>query len=140
MCLRKLLEQPCGHFGSRAPPKKKQEAQSASAVCEIRKRNERVRSHFTSSRLCEMIHLSSLVVMHDNRTNRMASAGDKSFKFLFYLLPTVECWPTVAMTGNGESSFDSRDEAVDILGHVPCQKKSKNLKMQARLRNSVHGH
>ena len=78
-----------------------------------------------------MIHLSSLVVIHDNRTNRMASAGDKSFKFLFYLLPTVGYWPTVAMTGNRELGFDSGEEAVDILGHAPCQKRSKNLKVQA---------
>ena len=47
------------------------------------------------------------LVIHDNRTNRMASAGDESFKFLTYQLPTVGYWPTVAMTGNGELGFDS---------------------------------
>ena len=48
-----------------------------------------------------------LLVIHNNRSNRMAFAGDKSFKFLTYQLPTVGYWPTVAMTGNGELGFDS---------------------------------
>ena len=52
-----------------------------------------------------------LLVIHDNRTNRMASAGDESFKFLTYQLPTVGYWPTVAMTGNGELGFDSEEGA-----------------------------
>ena len=51
------------------------------------------------------------VVIHNNRTNRMASAGDRSFKFLTYQLPTVGYWPTVAMTGNGELGFDSGEGA-----------------------------
>ena len=51
------------------------------------------------------------VVIHDNWMNRMASAGDKSFKFLTYQLPTVGYWPTVAMTGNGELGFDSGEGA-----------------------------
>ena len=51
------------------------------------------------------------VVIHDNRMNRMASADDKSFKFLTYQLPTVGYWPTVAMTGNGELGFDSGEGA-----------------------------
>ena len=51
------------------------------------------------------------LVIHDNRTNRMASAGDESFKFLTYQLPTVGYWPTVAMTGNGELGFDSGEGA-----------------------------
>ena len=51
------------------------------------------------------------VVTHNNRANRMASAGDKSFKFLTYQLPTVGYWPTVAMTGNGELGFDSGEGA-----------------------------
>ena len=53
--------------------------------------------------------LPGLVVIHDNRTNRMASAGDISFKFLTYQLPTVGDWPTVAMTGNGEGSIPERE-------------------------------
>ena len=53
----------------------------------------------------------SSLVIHDNRTNRMASAGDESFKFLTYQLPTVGYWPTVAMTGNGELGFDSGEGA-----------------------------
>ena len=51
------------------------------------------------------------LVIHDNRTNRIASAGDGSFKFLTYQLPTVGYWPTVAMTGNGELGFDSGEGA-----------------------------
>ena len=47
------------------------------------------------------------LVIHNNRTNRMTSVGDESFKFLTYQLPTVGYWPTVAMTGNGELGFDS---------------------------------
>ena len=47
----------------------------------------------------------------NNRSNRMAEAGDKSFKFLTYQLPTVGYWPTVAMTGNGELGFDSGEGA-----------------------------
>ena len=55
--------------------------------------------------------LAGFVVIHNNRANRMASAGDKSFKFLTYQLPTVGDWPTVAMTGNGELGFDSGEGA-----------------------------
>ena len=52
-----------------------------------------------------------LLVIHNNRTNRMATAGDASFKFLTDQLPTVGYWPTVAMTGNGELGFDSGEGA-----------------------------
>ena len=55
--------------------------------------------------------LPGLLVIHDNRTNRMASADDEPFKFLTYQLPTVGYWPTVAMTGNGELGFDSGEGA-----------------------------
>ena len=55
--------------------------------------------------------MPGIVVIHNNRTNRMASAGDESFKFLTYQLPTVGYWPTVAMTGNGELGFDSGEGA-----------------------------
>ena len=55
--------------------------------------------------------LPGLVVIHNNRTNRTASAGDGSFKFLTYQLPTVGYWPTVAMTGNGELGVDSGEGA-----------------------------
>ena len=50
--------------------------------------------------------LLGILVIHDNSTNRMASAGDESFEFLTYQLSTVGFWPTVAMTGNGELCFD----------------------------------
>ena len=55
--------------------------------------------------------LLGFLVIHDNSTNRMASAGDESFEFLTYQLPTVGIWPTVAMTGNGELGFDSGEGA-----------------------------
>ena len=55
--------------------------------------------------------LLGLVVIHNNRTNRMASAGDEPFKFLIQQFPTVGYWPTVAMTGNGELGFDSGEGA-----------------------------
>ena len=51
------------------------------------------------------------VVIHSNPMNRIAPAGDASFKFLTYQLPTVGYWPTVAMTGNGELGFDSGEGA-----------------------------
>ncbi len=51
------------------------------------------------------------MVIHDNPANRMASAGDGSFKFLTYQLWTVGYWPTVALTGNGELGFDSGEGA-----------------------------
>ena len=55
--------------------------------------------------------LPGLLVIHNNRANRVASAGDEAFKFLTYQLPTVGYWPTVAMTGNGELGFDSGEGA-----------------------------
>ena len=55
--------------------------------------------------------LTGFVVIHNNRMNRIASAGDESFKFLTYQLPTVGYWPTVALTGNGELGFDSGEGA-----------------------------
>ena len=42
--------------------------------------------------------LPGLVVIHNNRTNRMASAGDRSFKFLTYQFPTVGYWPLSSKT------------------------------------------
>ena len=51
------------------------------------------------------------VVIHDKETNRIASAGGKSFKFLTYQLPTVGYWPTVALTGDGELGFGSGEGA-----------------------------
>ena len=55
--------------------------------------------------------LPGFLVNHNNTMNRMASAGDESFKFLTYQLPSVGYWPTVAMTGNGELGFDSGEGA-----------------------------
>ena len=55
--------------------------------------------------------LPGFTVNHNDWTNRIASAGDKSFKFLTYQLSTVGYRPTVAMTGNGELGFDSGEGA-----------------------------
>ena len=44
----------------------------------------------------------------------MALAGDVSFKFLTYQLPTVRYWLPVAMTGDGELGFDSGEGALDM--------------------------
>ena len=52
-----------------------------------------------------------LLVIHNNRTDRMAPAGDESFKFLPYQLSMVGYWPTMALTGNGELGFDSGEGA-----------------------------
>ena len=41
----------------------------------------------------------------------MAFAGDESFKFLTYQLPTVKYGLTVAVTGDGELGFDSGEGA-----------------------------
>ena len=43
--------------------------------------------------------------------DHMAAAGDLSFKFLTYQLPTGRYWLPVAMTGNGELGFDSGEGA-----------------------------
>ena len=40
-------------------------------------------------------------------------ADNTSFKFLTYQLPTVGCWPTVPMAGNGEIGFDSGERASE---------------------------
>ena len=51
-------------------------------------------------------------LVSDSKTmNCTALAGDESFKFLTYQLPTVGYWPTVALTGNGELGFDSGEGA-----------------------------
>ena len=55
--------------------------------------------------------LPGLVMIHDNRTNRMASAGDKSYQFLTYQVWMVGYWPTMPLTGNGELGFDSGEGA-----------------------------
>ena len=51
------------------------------------------------------------VVIRSNCANRAAPAGDESFRFPTYQLPSVGYWPTVAMTGNGELGFDSGEGA-----------------------------
>ena len=58
--------------------------------------------------------LLGILVSHSNTMNFIAPAGDGSFKFLTYQLPTVGYWPTVAMTGNGELGFDSGEGALEM--------------------------
>eukprot|EP00415_Alexandrium_ostenfeldii_P002770 UN2770 len=48
--------------------------------------------------------------------NYMATAGNKSFQFLTYQLPTVRYWLTVAMTGDGGLGFDSGEGAFAKAG------------------------
>ena len=64
-----------------------------------------------SIRLRTNLCLHSRWMIHNRLVNRMASASDGSLKFLTYQLSTVEYWPTVAMTGNGELGFDSGEGA-----------------------------
>ncbi len=51
------------------------------------------------------------MVTHNNFTNRIGFACDKSFKFLPYQLWMVVYWTTMALTGNGELGFDSGEGA-----------------------------
>jgi len=51
------------------------------------------------------------VVIHNKLADRMAFAGDGSFKFLPYQLWMVGYWPTMALTGNGKLGFDSGEGA-----------------------------
>ena len=50
-------------------------------------------------------------MIHNDRMNYMATAGNNSFQFLTYQLSTVRYWLTVAMTGDGELGFDSGEGA-----------------------------
>ena len=51
------------------------------------------------------------LVIHNNFSDRMAQAGDVSFKFLPYQLSMVRYWLTMVTTGNGELGFDSGEGA-----------------------------
>ena len=79
-------------FETSTPPEKKNNKKPCFRTC-----------HLDPSQFCHIVP--------GPRTNRMASAGDRSFKLLTYQLPTVGYWPTVAMTGNGELGFDSGEGA-----------------------------
>ena len=58
--------------------------------------------------------LLGILVIHDDWMNYMATAGNKSFQFLTYQLPTVRYWLTVAMTGDGGLGFDSGEGAWEM--------------------------
>ena len=55
--------------------------------------------------------MSGNLVIYGKCADHMAAAGDLSFKFLTYQLPTGRYWLPVAMTGNGELGFDSGEGA-----------------------------
>ena len=57
-------------------------------------------------------------VSHSNLSNRMASAGDRSFKFLPYQLSMVGYGPTMALTGDGELGFDSGEGALKTVSYT----------------------
>ena len=57
------------------------------------------------------IFLVSIVVTHNNWSNRKAYGRDKSFKFLPHQLSMVVYWTTMAFTGNGGLGFDSGEGA-----------------------------
>ena len=57
------------------------------------------------------IFLVSIVMTHNNFSNRLVSDRDASFKFLPHQLSMVVYWTTMAITGNGELGFDSGEGA-----------------------------
>ena len=57
------------------------------------------------------IFLWSIVVTHNNWSNRKAYGRGKSFKFLPHQLSMVVYWTTMAFTGNGGLGFDSGEGA-----------------------------
>ena len=57
------------------------------------------------------IFLVSIVMTHNNWSDRMDFVRDKSFKFLPHQLSMVVYWTTMALTGNGGLGFDSGEGA-----------------------------
>ncbi len=57
------------------------------------------------------------MVNHNKLADRMASAGDGSFKFLPYQLWMVGYWPTMALTGNGKLVLIPEREPERRLPH-----------------------
>ena len=53
----------------------------------------------------------SIVMTHNNWSNRMVLDRDTSFKFLPHQLSMVVYWTTMALTGNGGLGFDSGEGA-----------------------------
>ncbi len=70
--------------------------------------------------------LGSSLVIHDIETDRMAFAGDKSYKFLPYQLWMVGYLPTMALTGNGRSGFDSGESLRDGY-HIQGRQQARKL-------------
>ena len=65
--------------------------------------------------------------------------GDESFKFLTCQLSTVGYWPTLAVTGNRESGFDSGEEFEKRQGRRNAQIAQSSHK-EAVIRNSSAEH
>ncbi len=61
--------------------------------------------------------LGSSLVIHDIETDRMAFAGDKSYKFLPYQLWMVGYLPTMALTGTGDQGLTPEREPERRLPH-----------------------
>ncbi len=61
--------------------------------------------------------LGSSLVIHDIETDRMAFAGDKSYKFLPYQLWMVGYLPTMALTGNVDQGLTPEREPERRLPH-----------------------
>ena len=62
------------------------------------------------------------MVNHNKLADRMASAGDGSFKFLPYQLWMVGYWPTMALTGNGKLGLGSLRDGYHIQGRQQARK------------------
>ncbi len=71
--------------------------------------------------------LGSSLVIHDIETDRMAFAGDKSYKFLPYQLWMVGYLPTMALTGNGRSGFDSGERSLRDGYHIQGRQQARKL-------------
>jgi hypothetical protein len=74
-----------------------------------------MRKNLTSERLyllgTKSASFGSSLVIHDIETDRIALAGDRSYKFIPYQLWMVGYLPTMTFTGNGRSGFDSGEGA-----------------------------
>ncbi len=68
----------------------------------------------------------------DNFSDRMPCASDVSFKCLPYQLSMVGDMPTMVMTGNGESGFDSGEGALEMATTSKEGSRRANYPLSAR--------
>ena len=66
---------------------------------------------FIRSKPMRVSRARSLVTLDNFARSHGLRAGDVSFKCLPYQLSMVGDWPTMVVTGNGESGFDSGEGA-----------------------------